>query len=234
MKLLTLIQHTSKRPRYLQLVLDQAITGQTEDYSVVTNDINSASGMLECFNEGLSSPDFTHYLVIQDDILPCKDFIKTANHLMNLRPNDFMSLFSASPSVEKALQVNKHWVSLDRCYGLCAYIIPCFMAQDYVDNCVDKIKNDIKADDVKLSIYLAERKFRNYVTAPSLVEHIAWDRSSQHKVHIPQENSILYRIANRYIGFEESGLSIDWTKGLKDPVEMDIGREFDFIRHYKK
>jgi len=190
--------------------------------------------MLSCFKLGLLEPEFTHFLVLQDDILPSKDLIKTANELVYLRPNDIISLYSAQPSISNALHLRKSWVSIDRLYGLCAYIIPSFMAKDYVDNYVDKIKDDIKADDVKISVYLEAVGKRAYLTAPSLVEHIAWDRSSQHKVHVPKLNALTHRIAEHYIGFENSGLDIDWQNGLEEPFEINIGGKYDHVRHLKK
>jgi hypothetical protein len=181
--------------------------------------------------KSVENKDVSHLLVLQDDILPCKDFIKTVKKTIELLPNEVISYFTAYDT-SKPLSVGKHWSTIDRLYGLCAYVIPVFLIDQYLEF-DKKIKDRIFADDVRLSMFLQSIDRKAYLTAPSLVEHICWDRTSQRDNRVPLDNAINFRIARNYIGFEESGLEIDWTKGLKDTHAIKIGQKHDYIRHLK-
>jgi hypothetical protein len=225
------IQHHPKRNRYLELLLNSLHTeleSQTE-FEIVSNDINSADGMLEVFGR-IGRAD--HLLVFQDDVLPCKDIVATAERLIELRPKSFISLFSAYQVTEEALRERKHWASIDRAYGLCGYIIPREMVLGYIDF-EPRINHQIKADDVKLSVFLGHINEPIYLTAPSLVEHICWDRSTQQAAKVSMD-SIKYRLAWKYLGYEESGMEVDWTQGLDNPTHLQIGTNYDLVRHIKE
>jgi hypothetical protein len=194
---------------------------------VVLDDINSASGMVKCFER--SSDKASHLLILQDDILPCVDFQETVSEIASLLPNQIISFFSAYDT-SKPLVKKKHWLLMDRLYGTCAYVIPRNLAMEYLE--FNKlIKDRIFADDVRISMFIKAKNMNVYVTAPSLVEHLCWSSTSQgeHKIGY---NNINYRVAKNYIGYENSSLEIKWKKGLKNPEKIKIGDNLDFIRHY--
>lgn len=197
---------------------------------VVEDNINSVSGMKKCF---ANLENHSHMMVIQDDVLPCKDLVATARELVKIRPNNFISLFSAYDVTGEALRAGRHWGILDRAWGLPCYIMPAKLVTQYLD--FDAlIKDDIVADDVRISMFLEYVNEPVYVTAPSLVEHLAFTNttlSDSGKVGI--ENALKFRVAKNYIGFEKSGLSIDWTRNMKDNIQQSIGNKFDHARHYK-
>jgi len=225
------IQHHPKRTRYLELLINslKSELEHQDRFDIVSDDVSSAVGMTKAF-QTIGNAD--HLLVFQDDILPCLDIIATANQLIELRPDKFISMFSAYEVVEEALRQKKHWATIDRAYGLCAYIIPRKMVLGYLEF-QHRINDQIRADDVRLSVYLSHINELIYLTAPSLVEHICWDRSTQNHEKVNMGN-IKYRLAWKYLGYEESGLSIDWTFGLKHPVGTKIGSNYDLVRHIKK
>jgi len=186
--------------------------------------------MRKCF-QSVKNPEVTHLLVLQDDILPSKDLIKTSKKLIKLLPDEVISLFTAYDT-SIPMRVRKHWATIDRMYGLCAYIIPVELTKYYL-KFEQNIKDRIFADDVRLSMMLQYIDQKAYLTAPSLVEHICWDRTSQNSSEVNLENAIQFRIARNYIGFENSGLKIDWNEGLADPPHITIGQKWDYIRHLK-
>ncbi|MDY0278492.1 MAG: hypothetical protein RBQ97_10465 [Acholeplasma sp.] len=204
---------------------------EVDEFHIIKDEVNSASGMRKCF-QSVKNPNVTHLMVLQDDVLPCKDLLKTSKKLIKLLPDQVISLFSIYDT-DKPLSISKHWAVIDRLYGLCAYILPVDLVKEYLEF-EKNIKDRIFADDVRLSMMLAHLKKKIYLTAPSLVEHICWDRSSQKDNKVPIENAIKFRIARNYIGFENSGLEIDWTKGLTDTPSIKIGQKHDYIRHFKK
>jgi hypothetical protein len=219
------IQHHPQRPRYLSLLIDllKPELENVSEFTVVSDDVSSASGMKKAF-ESIKRSD--HLLVLQDDILPCRDLIATAELLSRLRPNAYISLFNAHPVVSQAVSQRKSWATLDVAWGTCAYLLPTSWAQDYLafDS---KIKQRIKADDVRLSTYLQVRGEPVYVTAPSLVDHICWYESSESGERVPLDNCAKFRVADYYIGFERSGLDVDWLAGFDNPALMTMANPFD-------
>jgi hypothetical protein len=227
MSLQVIIQHHPSRTRYLDLLLHFL---DYENPLVITDNISSVSGVRKCF----SNIKDNYALILQDDILPCQDLYKTCEELIKLKPFSLISLFSANEIISMAIHRKRHFVKIDRIYGLCAYIIPKFMALKYLEF-EKNIKDDIRADDVRLSMLLKEYQgtFDCYLTAPSLVEHIAFQDSKQRleSDRISRNNILSYRIADYFIGFEESGLAIDWTRNLDNPIIHNIGQKYDFVRH---
>jgi len=225
------IQHHPKRKRYLKLLTSFLDLDEVDEFHIVKDQVNSASGMRKAF-QSVKNPSITHLLVLQDDILPCRDLLKTSKQLIKLLPDQVISLFSVYDT-DKPLSIGKHWAVIDRLYGLCAYILPVDLVKYYLDF-EKNIKERIFADDVRLSMMLAYLGKNVYLTAPSLVEHICWDRTMQTSDRVAVENAVKFRIARNYIGFENSGLEIDWTKGLTDTPSITIGQKYDYIRHFKK
>ena len=225
------IQHQPSRVRYLKLLTNALDLDQVDEFHIVEDQVNSASGMRKAF-QSVENPNVTHLLVMQDDVLPCKDLLKTCKKLIELVPNRVISLFTAYDT-DKPLELGKHWTTVDRLYGLCSYIIPVDLAKYYLEF-EKNIKDRIYADDVRLSMMLAHLDQTIYLTAPSLVEHICWATTVQNDNNVPMENAIKFRIARNYIGFENSGLDIDWTKGLTDTPAIKLGQKHDYIRHFKK
>lgn len=225
------IQHHPSRSRYLKLLTTFLDSDQADVFNIVEDNVNSASGMRKAF-QSVTDSKITHLLVLQDDILPSKDLVATTKRLIKILPNQVISLFSVYDTT-KPLSIGKHWATIDRLYGLCAYVLPVKLVKAYL-NFELLIKERIYADDVRLSMFLGSINKGVYLTAPSLVDHICWASTSQKDDDVPIENAIKFRIARNFIGFENSGLEVDWYKGLRDTPAIKIGQDYDFIRHYKK
>jgi hypothetical protein len=226
-----IIQHYPKRIRYLKL-LKQSL--DTNNLLICNDDNNSAVGLSKSLKKGIDN-NSEYIMILQDDILPCKDLYKTVNKIVKLLPDNIISFYSAYNIISTALNSNRHWATIDRIHGLCAFIIPRYLAIEYLDF-ESNFKDRVMADDVRLSAFIAYKNILAWFTCPSLVEHICWHTTSQgvsKDQYIPKDNSINFRIADRYIGYEESGLSIDWEKGINKPANLMIGQKYDFIRHFK-
>lgn len=225
-----IIQHHPSRNRHLSLL--RVFLETTDSITIISDDISSASSCTKCYQ----AIEDDYALILQDDILPCKDLVKTCHKLIKLKPHSIISLFSANVVIEQALHRKRHFVKIDRLYGLCAYIIPRWIAKLYLEYEKD-IKPNIRADDVRLSMLIKDKPnmIDAYLTAPSLVEHLGFFDSVQRveSGRIGRQNVIDYRIANYFIGFENSGLSIEWEQNINDPIICNIGQTYDYIRHKK-
>jgi hypothetical protein len=221
-----LIQHHPKRSRYLDLLIHSL----GREAVIVADDTSTVSGMVKCLEYINLYKTFpfdkpTHLIILQDDILPCKDFLATCERLIEVNPNNFISMYSANDAVSRTVG-RKSWLTINSAYGLCAYIIPSFIAEEYL--LFDpKIKDSITADDVRMSVFLRHTNRKVWVTCPSLVEHICWHTNAN-----GGKAGINHRVASEYIGYENSGLDIDWTKGLDDPDSLNLVAD-NYLRHLK-
>lgn len=166
--------------------------------------------------------------MLQDDILPAKNLIETVKWLIELIPDSPISLFSATDLTTRCKLEGKHWATTDVWYGMQGYILPMDMAQDFVAWCDKYLKDDIRADDIRMATYLYQHRIKTYITAPSLVEHLAWETSTMSEGKLTKHN----RVANWFIG-DGDPLDIDWSEGIDEPVDQTIGRWHEFVRKYK-
>ena len=225
MSLSVRIQHHPKRPRHLQLLL--SALGSDSKLKVIEDSQSSWSGCKKAIRS-VDKHD-SHILVLQDDILPAQHLIETAQHLTEILPEFPITLFSPKNLTTKARNQGKHWATTDVWYGMPAYIIPTSMALDFVAWSETNLKEDIKADDIRMATYLYQHRIKTFITAPSLVEHLCWRTSTMSEgVFTPE-----HRVANWFIGLEENPLDIDWSKGIDEPVQENVGRWHEFVRKYK-
>jgi len=161
----------------------------------------------------------SHVMVIQDDCLPCKDLIQTVEKLIEFLPDNLITLFSNRDEVLQARAEGKSWALLNRLLMAQSYIIPKSMIEDFIPFAEKHIKPEIYYDDNRLTLWALKNNIKIWTTAPSLVNHQgAFEttiRGGYKKGHNFFDKS---RLASWYIGFEESGLNIDWTKGLDKPI----------------
>ncbi|HEX2910409.1 MAG TPA: hypothetical protein VH186_06340 [Chloroflexia bacterium] len=208
------IQHTPRRDRWtkalVSLIEDSRVTVVTDE----TNNLwNGAQQTLTTYTKA-----HTHMLVLQDDILPCKDLIKTAEQLIELLPDKFITLFSNKNIILQARAEYKSWALVNKFLMAQAYIMPIPMIEDFLPWATTHIKPQIYFDDDRLGMYLYYHNLKAYATSPSLVEHLGWNQSTLSGYKPEHRFLPELRMAKYFIGFEQSGLSVDWTKGLADPV----------------
>lgn len=171
----------------------------------------------------------THLLVLQDDVLPCKNFISAAEKLISLLPEEPISLFSNSSAVETALLKNKSWVKLKTWFMAQGYIMPTSIIPDLIKWVDEKVKPTTRFDDERFAMYFFYHEHLVYATVPSLVEHLGWNSTllRNYKNYEFQKRRDL-RMATVFIGLDKDPLNIDWTEGLKDPVIDNEGHNSQF------
>ena len=203
------IQHHPMRKRHLKLLL-YALQPNQEAIEIVEDDHSSASGMKKVFESATDD-----LLVLQDDILPCADFIETAKKIIEIQPDHVISFFST----RNAMNLDTRWFVSDRIYGMQAYYIPYHLHHSYLDF-EEHIHPHVTVDDVRLSVFLDVLKEPVYIVSPNLVEHLCWDRSTASNESINRDN-FLNRISGKYIGYENSGLAINWAFTKPHEIRYD-------------
>ena len=177
-------------------------------------------------------PGDTHMLVLQDDILPCKDIVETAKLLMTLRPDDPITLFSNKARIEQCKLQNVHWLKMRKWLMAQAYIVPVALIKEFLAWEALHIDQRIYFDDNRWAMFLFYTNRWTYATAPSLVEHLGWNGSTLSAYRDNgQPLEARLRMANWFIGFEASGKDIDWSdlRYVEDPD----GNNSDFSSYYK-
>ena len=224
------IQASGKRKRWVKTMLGML---ENDPRIVVVEDEKhdlweSAKKTLEAHK-----PYHKWMLVLQDDVLPCRDLIATAERLIELLPDKPITLFSNKDIILHAKAQGKHWCLLSKwLMGQC-YLVPTPIIEDFLAWADRHIKPEIYFDDSRWGMYCHYKQIPVYATVPSLAQHLFWDsttlRGGYRTGHTFDPKQ---RMAKDFIGFEQSGMNIDWEKDLEKPVkdtEKIIG---DWTQYY--
>jgi len=163
----------------------------------------------------------THVLMLHHDILPCFNFIPAVEGLLNLIPNEPITFYSNSSTINEALKNQNHWVKLKIWYYSQAYAMPFELISKMISWINEHVNQDERnSDDERMAMYFYFQKRFVYATAPSLVEHIGWN-STTVDYSRPLENYLDnkdHRMARKFIGIDQDPLIIDWSKGIYSPI----------------
>ena len=157
--------------------------------------------------------DVSHHLVLQDDVGLCKDFIKSVEELIRVRPRDLIALYSASKVVLAARERGESWLERSTITGQ-AIIWPRDFISEFLSWQSNQIDQSCPSDDVRVSIWLMKTSQKAFTTVPSLVEHLGWNSSTWVK-----NRSTEALVAAWFIGEHRSGMNIDWSQGLDSPLQ---------------
>jgi len=227
------IQTGGYRKRHIDLLRYLFFEDKGEFNSFKTIEVHN---LWECAKSCLLSaePEETHLVIMQDDILFCKDFATTVNHLISLLPDEIITLFSNSEHINLALKQNINWVKLKVWFMAQCYIVPVKVAKDMVSWIDEYVKEQVTLDDDRMATYCFYHNRQVYATAPSLVEHIGFADTTLRNYNEYFRLKSIHRIATRFIGFEKSGMSVDWRNTIKKALNINEGKESQFISNLKK
>lgn len=172
-------------------------------------------------------PKCSHHLVIEDDLLLCKDFALTLPKIIEAHPDDMISLWGGKSLLSHYTQAHKLNSSFfSRTYGTSgqANILPTSKIIDLLKFSARYVKDDCVHDDVRLRLWQHERGLLTYNTVPELMSHIGWSSTVSRFQNFP-----MYQDAD-WIGEEKSSLSIDWT--LFNPSCAHTIKPYEMDRKY--
>lgn len=166
-----------------------------------------------CLHE--APPGCTHYLILQDDVLPCRRFLWAAVEAIRHRPTEIISFFvndlahASSTMLVQNAQTCLAWSPLhptERFVPTLALALPRGLVDDLAVYHTDAV-NPI-ADDEIVGRWRRERGLPVWLTVPNLVQH---DEEAP-SVLLGHRDS-RPRWAACFIGSHSPAL-IDWTRGL--------------------
>ena len=157
-------------------------------------------------------PTCTHHLVIQDDVLPCRDLIagieRALAHVPDGHPASFYlgRVQPFGPKVEAAVRVagdSASWITMDGVYWGPAIIVPTAVIEDLSKWYRGRAGQRHQNYDRRVSTWFERRGIACWYSWPSLVEH----RGDESLVR----DSKAIRTAHRFIGADASALGVDWS-----------------------
>lgn len=157
-------------------------------------------------------PDCTHHLVIQDDVVPCRDLIAGAERAITHTPGDVpVSLYVGrvrpfAAAVQHAVEqaVDASWIVMDGIYWGPAVILP----TNVIDEMLETYRRSkVTNYDRRMSTWFEARKTPCWYTWPSLVDHRG-DASIAHPSAKPG------RRTHDFLGADETALECDWGRGV--------------------
>lgn len=224
------IQHTQNRPRQLEMLLNSLKTDKHHNVkvSIVEDNENCWSGCQKALN-----CEADYICVLQDDVLVCKDFLPTLEKLVKLVPDKPITLFCQREMADRAREWQRSWLTMKLWFYAQGYIFPKELAKDFLDF-AKRHTDDRVIDDEKIATWLWKRGLRVWATMPSLVEHIGWNSTTIRSRNFDSYYKMAQRVAKYFIGYEKSGLDIDWNEGLDCPVQDETGRWEQLADYYKE
>lgn len=158
----------------------------------------------------------SHGIVLADDMWPCRDFLATCILLANLQPQRITFALSQLQAIDRAINKGKHWVCGDGCAWGNAAVMSTDMVRDYLAWNEAYVDPEYELDDGRIGMWAKARGYPLWQTAPSLLEHVAPRDSLMGHANFTSSR----RVAMRFIGYEQSGLQVDWTQGMDQPIML--------------
>lgn len=116
--------------------------------------------------------DATHHLVLQDDIIPCKNFLVRLPEIIHHLPNDAsVSFCDKLPLMHYAKQKKKSWVLSGKVRHAQALLQPVSQIENFIQWSEWNIRPSYYHDDGRLEMYLHTFNKLMWHTVPSLVSH---------------------------------------------------------------
>jgi hypothetical protein len=144
-----------------------------------------------------------YHLMMENDILPCGDFLESAKRAITAKAGAPMVKFyspqeimAEAISFNRARELGKKWVLLDYWCGHQAVALRTDLIADFIN-----WQRGPNYPDARLLEWTRYKKIKVWQTIPSLVEHIGTTSLMGLGMHT----------ANDFIGADKSALDIDWS-----------------------
>lgn len=155
----------------------------------------------------------THHLVLQDDVVPCRDLIATLEKAAADRPEAAICAYSNEERSHRARKDGLSWIKLKgRFVWAPALLLPVDWVRRWLEWDACNVVQYANYDDARCGLFLHVHALDRYLTVPSLVDHLPVKSVLGHAGHTS--------FATEFAGEGTSGLGIDWATepdGAVDP-----------------
>jgi hypothetical protein len=223
------IQHTPSRADRRMWVRSMVEQLRSEDSSVPVALVADAKGegCWPTYRRSLEAAgEASHHLVLQDDVGLCKDFIRSVEGVIRARPGNLIALYTNAESVAAARNRGESWIEKAGACGP-ATIWPRHLIAEFLQWQDRHIDRSFEFDTVRVSMWLMKTLTRAFVTVPSLIQHLGFQSST-----LGLNSSS--KVATWYIGEDQSGLGIDWSRGISSPVKDSTDVKPEWWQHFRE
>jgi hypothetical protein len=174
--------------------VERLITALGRDVPVFFDDdhVGTIYGGICATMRALEARELTHVLIMEDDCIPCKDFLAGAAKALSYWPKDPVSFWSAKngPVEQRAVKKGLRWITWPSWYCTVAFALPVNLACDFMEwatapwrhdyvigkaeakgHTPDTFERTARAWDVYLAYFLEDRGLTMWHTMPNLVQH---------------------------------------------------------------
>jgi hypothetical protein len=162
-----------------------------------------------------ADPESTHHVVLQDDLLLCRDFARSVAKALTVKSAEAVSLYANRKIIAEARARGLAWAVIDDGVWGQAMVLPTPLIESFIAHTGATMRDDYPHDDRRLMYFLADTGRRVWCTAPSLVEHALPSDSLM-------GHSNASRVARWFIGEHLSGTTVDWTKGSDGELRQAV------------
>ncbi len=163
-------------------------------------------------------PDAVAHVVIQDDVLVCRDFISGVELVVDtLHEGAVFSLFSTALECASAKKRGENWFT--RTVGLrgVALGMPTNLIEGWLEWTDRNVESWLKHDDCRLAMFCREMGIRVYLPVVSMVEHEGSIRSVARSPRLKHEVR-----AGEFVGEERGCLDFDWSCVREEVVHKKL------------
>jgi len=164
-------------------------------------------------------PACTHHLVIQDDVLPCRDLLAGVKVALEHVPDAPLCLYvgrrrphahAVSRACAQADRLRAAFITMHTLNWGPGIAVPTAAIDEMVAYS-DKL-TEIKNYDRRLSRYWEKAaQIRVWYTWPSLLDHADGPSLVKGRVGTDREHGRVSRVAHHFIGEDRSALDVDWS-----------------------
>lgn len=209
------IAHTpTPSRRHLLRDLEHSMGGSTRihrhavRYTVITDvQAQGYAGIWPTMGAALASigREATHHLVMQDDVIACRNYLPAVRYLAGVQPDKIIQLFSMRTTLIDTVRErgNNWWTCTGNVYTQ-AMIWPVAVLRDFLRWERAHIDPRFPNDDQRISMYSLFHGLAVWCTTPSLVEHVGFDRS---EIGHPATKN---RVARWFLG-DIDPCTLDWS-----------------------
>ncbi len=179
------------------------------------------------------SPEATHHMVLEDDVMPGKDLISGVELALNyLDDGSVISLFSARENIKEAEEQGFSWIKLSRSTGQ-GLVAPVELIDDWLAWSDRNVRPKAPAADTRWEIYGIAHKMPFFHTVPTLIEHIG---ANDRVLSKASGNRPIGHTVGRspcFLGEDKSCKEIDWSKGVLDATDS-VSKSRQRYRSYER
>ncbi len=184
-------------------------------------------------------PEATHHVVIQDDLLVCRDLFAGLEKALEHVPADAPvcgyigrvrpELETVAACVRRAQESGASWVTMHTLNWGPLVVVPTACIRDMIRHC-DRL--NVPNYDRRLSRYFElQRGIRTWYTWPSLVDHADGPSLVSGRIATDRARARLSRVAFDFIGEDASALDVDWSGPVVDAARVHEPDDIVVFRH---